>query len=96
MSDILRIIEKYQNLDESFLLNPEFAQDVQLLNTLMKSADEKSKFKAITFLENIQNQIEAEVLRLQHNLKDKPNTLERIRKNANACLAYTKNNDRKG
>lgn len=92
MSDILRIIEKYNNLEGALLLHPDLAQDIQILGDHIKKHNDQDSQNAIQFLNELEDKITDQIEVLAHELKDKPNTLDRIRKNADACLAYTQHN----
>ncbi len=96
MSDILRIVEKYQNQTDPILAHPDLAQDIQFIQDTIGKASAEDRLEAKEFLNSLEKIIEKEITLLQDQLSERPEIMDRIRKNSEACLAYRNSNGKKG
>ena len=97
MNQISRLLQKYQ--DQTFdeiISNPDLARDLQLINQGMESADDETQENARKFLNDLLGKIEVETNDLHKELDKKSETIDQIEKTKQACLAYSKQKDRKG
>lgn len=97
MTDILRLIEKYEVLDEDkIILHPDLAQDITAIATAIDKASADEKSTAKKFLENLATVIQKRIHDLEENLKSKPQAMDNVRKTMEACLAYSKARTKEG
>lgn len=96
MSDILSIIEKYQQDGVSVLDHPDLAQDITFLQNYMPKANNDEEKQIKDFMASLLPTVEQEVLKLEKELATKSDSIDLIRKNSEACLAYNNNKGQKG
>lgn len=90
MTDILRIVEKYTDLDVTQKLShPDLAQDIAFIQNSMKSQSDEEIDRATEFLKNLMSDIEQTIGDLQKELDGKPEAMAQIKKTMEACLAYS-------
>jgi hypothetical protein len=97
MTDILRLIEKYDGLsDDKKLVHPDLAQDITLIQNSMETWSDEDQTKAKEFLMDLANGIQGRIHTIEEELKLKPQALENARKTMEACLAYNKARTKEG
>jgi len=96
MSDIQRIIEKHNKLDLPILEHPDLAEDITSLQNYLPQANEIEEKQIKDFMASLLPRIEMDIEKIQGQLALKSETMETIRKNSEACMAYNSNKGQKG
>jgi hypothetical protein len=90
MTDILRRIEKYDDMDSvQTLSHPDLAQDITQIEKSLASANDGERTKAKEFLSRLAKDIETKIGEIEEELKRKPQVMANINKTMEACLAYS-------
>ena len=90
MTDILRRIEKYEDMDSvQTLSHPDLAQDITHIEKSWASAHDDEQTKAKEFLSRLATDIETKIGEIEEQLKHKPQVMANINKTMEACLAYS-------
>jgi len=91
MTNILRLIKKYDDLnDTEKLSHPDLAQDIAWIQNHIDSWTGIEKNHATDFLKNLQGDLKNKIHEIEEELKNKPEAMQHVQKTMEACLAYSK------
>jgi len=90
MTDILRIIEKYNDHNGTPLSHPDLAQDITLIQNAMPNASDNETTKATEFLKSLMGDIQSQIDKNTKELDGKTDAMDMLQKTTDACLAYLK------
>lgn len=97
MSNIARILDRYEDYEVAdIMMDDNLARDIQILEKELPNASKADEKRIKAFLNELILNINAQINTLNDELAKKPESLQRIQKSSDACLAYSKPTGKKG